>query len=514
VLFAGTALAKVPLVAEWGRFEQSFKSSVSYNNPFQQCTLKVTFISPAKETNSVYGFWDGGKTWRVRFSPNQPGRWTYQTSCSDLANQHLNNQTGEFLCTSPTGKGRFAEHGPVQVAGDHHHFEHADGSPFFWLADAAWDAPRLSTPRDWITYTQVRGGQNFSAVEWAPASGVDVKKRSAFSGQTPIVINPEYFQALDEKVEMMNRAGLLSVIAPLWGIEGTTNDLPEDQVALLIRYMNARWGSYDVAWLLTTDANRGARAARIGREVFGGAAHAPVVVFPGELSSSFDEFRNEDWVDAFGFGLGQNINNDSLEWLVSGPLARESRAQPARPIINVLPPMENGLTTQDRGRIAANDIRRIAWTSLLHVPPAGVSYGAQDVATWNTAKPEKLPLWQLSLFLPGAKQMTVMAESVNTMAWWKLQPAPRSLATQPGRNSPRRHIAAAESATKDLNITYVPEDRTLEINLEALPPSPVIQWLNPRTGQKSAAVAVIGARSCQLPTPDPGDWVLVMKSGK
>jgi hypothetical protein len=123
-------------------------------------------------------------------------------------------------------------------------------------------------------------------------------------------------------------------------------------------------------------------------------------------------------------------------------------------------------------------------------------------------------MWQLSLFLPGAKQMSLMAGTLNASAWWNLQPAPRSLTAQPGRNSPRRHIAASESASKDLNITYVPEDRTLEINLEALPPSPVIQWLNPRTGQKSAAVAVIGARSCQLPTPDPGDWVLVMKSGK
>jgi hypothetical protein len=38
--------------------------------------------------------------------------------------------------------------------------------------------------------------------------------------------------------------------------------------------------------------------------------------------------------------------------------------------------------------------------------------------------------------------------------------------------------------------------------------------LNPRTGKKSPAVAVVGARTCQLPTPDTGDWVLLVKSGK
>jgi hypothetical protein len=514
VLFAGTSLAKVPLVAKWGRFEQSFKSSVSYENPFQQCTLRVTFTSPTGETNSVFGFWDGGKIWRVRFSPNQPGRWTYRTACSDFANQRLNNQTGEFLCTSPLGKSRFAQHGPVQVSADQHHFEHVDGAPFFWLADAAWNAARLSTPRDWITYTQVRSGQNFSAIQWAPAFGVDAKQHSAFSGHSRILVDPEYFQRLDEKVEMMNRAGLLSVIAPLWGTEKGTNDLPEDQVALLIRYLNARWGAYDIAWLLTTDANRSARAMRIGREAFAEMRHAPVVVFPGELASGFDEFRNENWVDAFGFGLGQNMNNDSLEWLVSGPLGRESTNQPARPIINVLPPMENGLAAQSQERVSANDVRRIAWWSLLVTPPAGVSYGAQDVATWNMSKPEKLPVWQLSLFLPGAKQISYLGSLMNSTEWWNLHPAARSVANQPGRNSPRRYIAASESFAKNLSVIYVPEDRTLEVSLEALPPSPAIQWFNPRTGQKSAAVAVVGARSCQLPTPDPGDWILLMKSGK
>src|SRR5262249_49553233 len=137
---------------------------------------------------------------------------------------------------------------------DHAHFEYADGSPFFWLADVAWNALRMSDFKDWVTYAQVRDGQNFSAVQWAAALGADAKKRSAFSGKTKIKIDPKYFQALDAKVDTMNRVGLLSVIAPLSGTEDAANDLPEDQVTLIVRYMTARWGSYDVAWLLMSDA--------------------------------------------------------------------------------------------------------------------------------------------------------------------------------------------------------------------------------------------------------------------
>jgi hypothetical protein len=406
-----TASARINLVPKWSVFEQDFRSGVDYKNPVQECALKVLFVSPGGETNSVDGFWDGGKTWRVRFSPNQPGHWTYLTSCSDTNNQRLNNQTGEFLCTSPTGPGRFAQHGPLQLSRNRFHFEHADGTPFFWLADVAWNGPRLSTSRDWTTYTQVRSNQNFSAVQWAAVSGVDPEKHSPFSGKDKIEIDPAYFQRLDEKVAAMNRAGLLSVIAPFWGNQ-RPEDLSDDQAVLLLRYLTARWGAYDVAWLLMADGYSNTRWQKIGREAFGSSAHEPVIVFPGEMASSFADFQNENWVDAFGFGIGQTMNDDALQWLVSGPMRKAWKNYPPRPLINVLPPLENGLAGKDR--VKASDVCNVAWWSLLLAPPAGVSYGAQDVADWNPAVQSKLPSWQLSLFLPGAKQMKVVADFFNS----------------------------------------------------------------------------------------------------
>jgi hypothetical protein len=95
-----------------------------------------------------------------------------------------------------------------------------------------------------------------------------------------------------------------------------------------------------------------------------------------------------------------------------------------------------------------------------------------------------------------------------------MRPHPKVVASQPGQTSPQRYIAAADSEPNNLSVVYVPEDRTLELFLEALPPSPIVSWLNPRTGQNNAAVAVVGGRACQFPTPDPGDWLLVLKAGK
>ena len=92
--------------------------------------------------------------------------------------------------------------------------------------------------------------------------------------------------------------------------------------------------------------------------------------------------------------------------------------------------------------------------------------------------------------------------------------AAKAVAVQPGQQSPRRFIAAAKSEANDLTMAYAPEDRTVELSLEALPHSPVVSWFNPRTGETNHAVAVAGSSACQFPTPAAGDWVLVTKAGK
>jgi hypothetical protein len=100
------------------------------------------------------------------------------------------------------------------------------------------------------------------------------------------------------------------------------------------------------------------------------------------------------------------------------------------------------------------------------------------------------------------------------MEYWRLQPSAGLVSPQPGELSPRRYTLGAVTAAKDLSLVYVPEDRTLEVVLDAMPSAPAITWFNPRTGENSPAVAVVSTRTCQFPTPDPGDWLLVLKAGK
>ena len=121
VLPCSAQTQKIPSAPKWARFEIALKSSRSYSNPIRDAEVRVLFVSPLGETNRVYGFWDGGNTWRVRYQPSFPGRWTYYTMCSDTSNSGLHEQRGEFLCTAPKGNDRFATHGPIQVARDDKH---------------------------------------------------------------------------------------------------------------------------------------------------------------------------------------------------------------------------------------------------------------------------------------------------------------------------------------------------------------------------------------------------------
>jgi len=503
-----------PVISKWGRFELTLKSRVHYANPVQEATLSAVFISPQGETNKVFGFWDGDRIWRVRFSPDTLGRWTFRTSCSDKSNAGLEGKTGEFVCTAPLNKTALDWHGPMHVAHDHRHFEHADGRPFLWLGDWAGDAALRSAPNDWELYADMRAQQRFTASHWVAAPGLDANGEAAFTTMNGLNINVNFFKRLDEKVEALNHAGLISAIVPLQEFGPGNHALTEAQAELYFRYVVARWGANRVAWLLAFEGdNFGKNAKRwkqIGRAVFGNCAHAPVVLLPGETYWIFDEFRTEKWVDAFGFPT-TTTGDDALQWMLAGPMVLEWQKSPPRPILNLTPPPE-ALPDGDGAR-------RLLWWNLLMNPTAGASYAALPVMNWITnattdpnIRPRNLPQWREALFLPGMKSVALASEFLNSIDFWGLRPAENLLTTQPGLQSPTRHIAVATTATHNLTLVYVPQDRHVRLPVELLKGPQSIQWLNPRTGQRSPAAGLAEGSTCNFPTPSPGDWVLAIKA--
>ena len=525
-------------VPRWTRFEMSLESTIDYANPPHEASLTVVFTSPQGKASTVYGFWDGGRTWRVRFAPDQLGRWTWKTGCSDAKNGGLHEQSGEFVCIAPAGRSRFAQHGPIRVSSDNRSFVHDDGAPFFFLADTAWNGALLSTRDDWETYLRTRAGQGFSAVQfvttqWRAAPDGDLKKELAYTGTEKIVINPAFFRRLDEKVAALNRAGLLAVPVMLWAINGGSNpqvnpgvSLPEDQAVLLARYMVARWGAGHVAWILGGDADyRGAKAERwkrIGRAVFGDIPHAPVTMHPGGMQWVWQEFADERWYGFVGYQSGHGDDDNTLRWQTDGPPAVDWMRPPHRPFVNLEPCYENHLAYQSRRPIAPEQVRRAMYWSLLHTPTAGVAYGGHGVWGWDdgTRPPTDhagsgVPLpWQQALTMPGARQMEYLSRYFTSIDFGRLRPAPEVVVNQPGSQEPRRFIAAARTDRNDLLVLYVPEDRAVDVKADTLPPSPRASWFDPRTGETSTAVGDTTAGAVRFRTPSEGDWILQIISQK
>jgi hypothetical protein len=547
LIFAVIADAKsVPL---WGRWEQSFDAQ-SPATPDTQLAVELT--SPSGRIFSVDGFWDGDTTWRVRFMPIETGNWRYKTRSTPSV-QGLDGKIGSFTCERQNGNSRFRQHGAVRVAANGRHFQHADGTPFFWMGDTVWYGAILSSEPDWNTYLADRASKKFNVVHFnvvAPRNGVaaDENGEVSFDGAErleippsrldrlvnkglklvglneakPIRINPRFYQRLDKRIDAVNSHGLLAAVVLTWGLrpEDSGNALPESEVVRLIRYLVARYGANHVVWILTGDTTyaeaSGERWRRIGRTVFAERPHAPVSTHPNSLRWPWSSFHDEKWLDFLIYQSGHHDDAKSLRWIHSGPPSQHWQDAPFRPIINLEPSYEGHLGYQSRKPHTDYTTRRAIYWSLLNVPTAGVTYGAHGVWSWHTAidqPPTDHPTtgiaktWREALSFPGSIQMNYLETFFTSFDWWTLQPNDDLLTEQPYGDDPARHVSGAASKNGDLVVFYLPVGGKLRMRKPALKDGLRAYWLNPRTGNKTS---IKRSEANVYQTPDHEDWVLLL----
>lgn len=524
------------IVSKWERFETVFYSSKVYENPFQDVTVRVLLTSPSGRQETVAAFWDGGRTWRMRYSPDEVGQWQYESLCSDSANQGLDSQRGGFLCSAPRLGDGFSTHGPVRISHNGRFLEHEDFTPFFWLADTAWNGALKSTESEWTEYLFTRKNQNFTAIQWVTtqwraAPNGDINGQPAFTGKETIRVNPEFFQRLDKKADAVNAAGLLNAPVLLWAIGGGSQPevnpgfgLPEDQAIRLARYMVARWQAHDVIWILGGDGDYlGENAERwknIGDAVFGDSPHAPVTLHPRGMQWILPEFRQTPWLDIMAYQSGHGDSPETLGWIVKGPPSKDWQLEPHRPFINMEPPYENHVAYQSRERHTPHSVRRAIYWSLLVHPPAGITYGGHGVWGWDdgTSEPTDhsgtgLPLhWREAMQMPAANQMKYLHDFFTSIDYWKLRPHQSMLAQQPGETDIHHFITAAATPSRDLAVLYTPVSQPIQLFEKELPSNVSASWFDPRMGKRTHVTATMQGGSVRFEPPSDGDWVLLLKS--
>ncbi|MBE3038947.1 MAG: DUF5060 domain-containing protein, partial [Chloroflexi bacterium] len=147
--------------------EFAFTSDKVYADPFNEVDLAAVFRTPAGESLRVPAFWAGGNVWKVRYSSPAVGTHAFRTECTDAANARLHGATGRAEVVAYTGANPLYKHGPVRVAATRRYFEHADGTPFFWLGDTWWMGltERLGWPDGFKALAADRKEKGFNVVQ-------------------------------------------------------------------------------------------------------------------------------------------------------------------------------------------------------------------------------------------------------------------------------------------------------------------------------------------------------------
>jgi len=519
----------VETVQQFMRFERVFQSDTDYANPVQKTKLRVEFTSPTGRKRSILGFWDGGRTWRVRFSPDELGRWSYSTTFSEKSNQGLDAQKGIFQCTPYRGSLACFRHGELRLSGNRHFLEYTDGTPYFWLADTVWCGPLFADLDDWEVFLKDRVEKRFTAIQfvttqWRMAQ-TDADGHPAFWGKDTVRVNPDYYQRLDRYVDAINDAGLLAVPVLLWGIRGGDNPgyyLPEDQKIVLAEYMVARYGAHQVLWFLGGDGDYSGPKSetwkRVGRAVFHADQQRLATMHVRGKSWVGDEFRGEPWFSFISYQSGHGDDLKTFRWLNQGPPSTEWNRDPKLPVINTEPNYEahNGYT--HRRVHTDHSVRRAAYWSLLVSPTAGVTYGGQGIWGWHTnvqAPADHIRTglgspWHEAMDLPGATSMKYLYTFFQSIPWWRLRPAPELLTEQPGIESPDKFIAAARSEQGDLAVVYMPEGGQVHLDTQSLQAGLSARWYHPRTGGWLPAEAPRQGKQVYQPA-DRNDWILLLQ---
>ncbi len=521
-------------VQKWTRFEAAFTSERTYANAVQEVELLVVFSSPSGRRHRVRGFWDGERSWKVRFSPEERGRWSYRTEAKP-SDSGLDAQAGEFECVSSAADNPLYGRGALRVAPSGRHFEHADGTPFFWLADTAWNGPLKADARSWQAYLEDRSAKGFTAVQFVTtqwrAAAANADARPAFYGRERVAIDVEFYRWLDERIDALNARGMVAAPVLLWAVGGATSELnpgnflPEDQAVLLARYMVARYGAHHVVWFLGGDGDyRGEKAEpwkRIGRAVFDAHSPArPATMHPGGRQWVAAEFAAESWFSFVGYQSGHAARPEDLRWQVEGPPSREW-ATYAKPVINLEPCYEAHLAGGLGRAFDAFMVRRASYWSVLLAPTAGVSYGAHGIWSWELQPrpPMTHPYtgvaapWHEALALPGSLGLKHLKTILSSLRWWELRPDPELLVEQPGRDAPERFIAAARAEGGDFAAVYIPEGGEVALRTSRLSRPVAAAWCDPATGSCDEAGATLKNEGTSVVrAPRAGrDWVVLLR---
>ncbi len=254
MLLVGAAEAQT-VAPVWSVGEVVLTAARAYDNPYAEAAVTAAFTGPAGQTLSAPGFWDGGKTWRIRFTPTAEGAWRYTTASADPG---LNGNEGAVQASRPKADAR----GFVRVDSRHpYHFVYDNGARYFMLGTTYYEI--LANARadgGWLQALRGSAGYGINKVRFNVGEGSGDARGADFPDASPYVkgdhdrLDVDHFRRLDRVVEEMQALGIVADMILFWN-NPSNYGAPEQDIRFL-RYVLARYAAYpNVIWCLTNEWN-------------------------------------------------------------------------------------------------------------------------------------------------------------------------------------------------------------------------------------------------------------------
>ncbi len=541
-------------------------TSVDYAQPFNDITTNALITTPSGKILSVPAFWRGDKAWCVRYSSTEIGEHTYITHCSNPDDADLHQQSGSILIGAYEGDNPLIKHGGIKIAKDKRHFAHQDDTPFFWLGDTWWMGlcGRMSDT-EFEQLAQHRANQGFNLIQLVaglypdmPAFDERGKSDSGFAWEQDFTqINPAFYEAADKRIQILIKHGIVPCILGCWGYYLTW--MGTEKMQQHWHNLMARWGALPIVWIssgeqtmpwyLTPQNERNQTIDSLKQDwstVMQSMRQINAfdrLISAHPMTSARDSVNDIRLID---FEMQQTGHDQPTQHHADRALAGW-HAQPMMPVISGESRYE---ALEISPTVTASEVRQSFWAHLIHSGLSGHTYGANGI--WQVNLPEQaygespagnnwgtLP-WQDAMQLPGAQQLTIAKQFIDTLPWYALYTytlahPPKPLAALIDRIPSKRisrqlrkrligkqvntPVAAAKTLDQQLAIYYTVTDKEFALNTKPFKSGFSAYWFDPTSGRQhqidtsmvtnapSASFVPFGKNSA-----GDQDWVLVLSA--
>jgi hypothetical protein len=547
-LFSGTPAVRAAetVTAEANRLaEIAFTAQKEHGDPFNDLLLDVVFTTPKGEQIRVPAFWSGGGKWRVRYASAQVGEHSFRTVCSDTTDKGLHDVSGKIEIRPYRGDNPLYRHGPIRVAADHRHFEHGDGTPFFWLGDTWWMGlcERLKWPDEFKTLAADRRDKGFNVIQIVAGLYPDMgafdergRNEAGFPWERDYRrIRPEYFDKADERLLYLVDRGIVPCIVGAWGYHLPW--LGVERMKKHWRYLVARYGALPVVWCAAGEVNlpyylekgfpKGGdkqtaeweNVIRYLRKInsFGRL----ITVHPTGLPplSGRALYKDQGLLDFDMLQTGHGGQGDLAPTIRT--LRTSYKSKPTMPVVNGEVCYEALL-----GRIPAEVVRLMFWTEMLS-GAAGHTYGANGI--WQLNRKDKpygksphggdyghIP-WDEAMKLPGSGQLGLAKRLLEKYPWQRFEPHPEWAAWKEDKEGARDEflVPYAAGVPGSIRIIYLPRPLSVTIHKLETNKRYTASYFDPVSGKRTeigpAHPDDRGDWSLSPPSQARKDWVLLLE---